>query len=774
MRTGILKVMALTFLIVAIGTGGARGVRANQLNAPMPVIEFQAGDTLRELAAQYLQDPDLWPVVLTLNGILSPAQVVPGVQLRMPVEQVRAADVALTASLDAIQKANAEGAQIFAPVEIDSAINNREQAGLQRAVGEWEDVVALSDIATGFAQEALAISVAQRDRSAEAVVSDVQGSVEGRSPAEPTWSGRTLNDVLVEFERMRTLSNSTTQITFRDLSRLRLNANSNATIQRMRSDPLTGGEVTKVSLVNGDFYALLNQLSDNTSFEIDVPGVKTTTDSTDFWIKNDQKGARFVNYDGPDLAIQQGKNTIMVGANEGVVLSGGDAKRADVLGAVDLTRPAAEAIAYAGQVDLAWAVVQDAKGYWLEVARDPGFNQMQVSEWAIPEAGFKARDLAPGDYHWRVAAIDLLGLPGSWSHPRVFTMRIDETPPFLTVLSPATDSLVTSSQVEFLGVTEADAILNLNGERLEPGADGSFAATLTLEPGENQIRVDAQDPAGNRTTRAISVVYRPVEQVSITFSDQIPRSGQALATRTEQISVWGFSTAAPGADMVVIGSEAETVRSRIGPDGGFRFSVPVNEEPSTYRVEILSPTGAVEGRAAFSALQDRTPPDLDLDLPPPQATGEPELRLEGDAGDAVRLMLNDAPLAMQDGRFLIDAELEPGQNVFELVAEDAVGNLRVLRLETLLDVDPPQIINVDLGRPNGANGPIELKVEATDASGLRQAASYVLRIGDVEREGFLRCNAAQNICSASLPAEPGELELVELIIEDYAGNAAYE
>ena len=121
-------------------------------------------------------------------------------------------------------------------------------------------MIDLSDIASLLAQEALEIAIAQRDRSAEAVVSDVQGEVQGRAPAEPSWSGRNLDDILVEFERVRTLSSSTTQITFRDLSRLRLNANSNATIQRMRSDPLTGDEVTKVSLVNGDFYALLNQL----------------------------------------------------------------------------------------------------------------------------------------------------------------------------------------------------------------------------------------------------------------------------------------------------------------------------------------------------------------------------------------------------------------------------------------------------------------------------------------------------------------------------------
>lgn len=749
-------------------------LHAQDSTARMPEFEFKAGDTLRGLVARHLQDPDLWPVVLALNEISSPAQVVPGVRLRMPVEQVRAADAALKTALDAIQKANAEGAQIFAPVEIGEAIDNRENAVLRRAAGGWDEVVSLSDIATGLAFEALAISEAQRDRAAEAVVSDVQGSVEGRAPAEPRWTGRSLHDVLVEFERMRTLSDSTSQITFRDLSRLRLNANSNATIQRMRSDPLTGGEVTKVSLANGDFYALLNQLSDSTSFEIEVPGVTTTTESTDFWIKNDQRGARFVNYDGPDLEIRQGDETIMVGANEGVVLAAAGARRADVLGPVTLTEPALRAIAYAGQADLSWAGLLDAKTYWLEVARDPGFNQMQVSEWAIEETGFTATDLEPGDYHWRVAGIDVLGLPGEWSRPRVFTMLIDETPPFLTLLSPVSGSLFSEAGVEILGVTEGDARLTLNGVGLAPDADGSFATRMVLVPGGNTLTLLAEDPAGNQTSRAVTVIYRPAEQVQITLSDKIPRSDGVLATRSDQISVRGDSTAQPGAEVVVSGPDGVAVRARVEEDGTIRFSVPVTETPTLYRVEVLAPTGGVEGMVEFRAISDRVPPALKLDQSPPQATGDELLVLEGSAGDAAKLTLNGAPVALEGGRFAIESVLEPGENVLELVAGDATGNLRVLRLETLLDVEPPEILSVDLGRPEGTGGPIELRVQARDASGLRQAASYVLRIGDVEREGFLRCNSGQNLCSATLPAEPGALELIAVVIEDYAGNAAFE
>lgn len=69
------------------------------------------------------------------------------------------------------------------------------------------------------------------------------------------WTDRALNDILIEEEKVRTLSRSTAQITFRGESRLRLNANSQAVIQRMRVDPLTSawlGASPRISMGRAD------------------------------------------------------------------------------------------------------------------------------------------------------------------------------------------------------------------------------------------------------------------------------------------------------------------------------------------------------------------------------------------------------------------------------------------------------------------------------------------------------------------------------------------
>ncbi|APX12161.1 hypothetical protein [Tateyamaria omphalii] len=62
----------------------------SDLDAPLETIVFTASDTLRGIVGEHLNDPDLWPYILEFNAISSPAVVVPGMELQMPVKQVRA------------------------------------------------------------------------------------------------------------------------------------------------------------------------------------------------------------------------------------------------------------------------------------------------------------------------------------------------------------------------------------------------------------------------------------------------------------------------------------------------------------------------------------------------------------------------------------------------------------------------------------------------------------------------------------------------------------
>ncbi|WP_297975570.1 FecR domain-containing protein [uncultured Amaricoccus sp.] len=747
---------------------------AAPVEGPLESVVFGPGDTIRGVAERYLRDADLWPQILELSGIASPADLRPGLALKVPVQQVAAADEALAFSLAAIQKATAEGARIFAPVEIGHAIENRDTAVERRGVGAWAEVVTFAGVATEFADRALEISVAQRDRAAEAVVSDAQGTVEGRAPDQPRWSRRATQDVLVEYERLRTLSASTAQVTFRDLSRLRLNPNSNAVIQRMRSDPLTGGEVTKVNLVNGDFYALLNQLGDRTSFEVAVPGIETATQSADFWIRHDEAGSRFANYDAPALEISRGGERISIGENEGAVLpSGGGAERTRVLAQTELAAPLDGAEIFTPDVTLAWQPAEGAEGYWLEIAADAGFNVMQASQWGVRDTSRQFDGLDPGDHYWRVSSLDRLGLPGVRSLSRHFRIVDDRTPPFVTLATPGEGEIVTVAEVAVTGEAEPGAEVSLNGAPVPVADDGAFSVTLAPAEGENVLRLAAVDRAGNRTERSRAFVYRPVGTVGIALDPALPRDAEGrLLSASPEFAVAGTSTAEAGASLRVVAADGSVAVQTLTDSGGaFHVTLPATEAGAAYRIEILAADRSVAGTLALAARRDATPPGIALDLPP-RATANAWLEVTGAAEGAQTVTVNGSPARMDGDRFAATATLVPGTNGIEIVATDAVGNVAVKRVETTYDIDPPEIVAARADRPGGPAGPIEIVVEARDASGLRQAAPFVLSVGGVERRGFLRCDDTAGVCRETLPPEPGALVLVEVTVEDYAGNAA--
>jgi hypothetical protein len=217
---------------------------------------------------------------------------------------------------------------------------------------------------------------------------------------------------------------------------------------------------------------------------------------------------------------------------------------------------------------------------------------------------------------------------------------------------------------------------------------------------------------------------------------------------------------------------AIAVQTRAAADGGFGFTVPASDAGAAYAIEVVAPGGDVEGRLEFVAVRDAVPPAVQLDAPLPRATAVAWLELGGAAGDAATVTINGTAAEVADGRFAATVALAPGANAVEIVATDLAGNVGTTRLETVLDTEPPAIASAEARRPGGASGPIEIVVEAADASGLRQAAPFILSVGGVERRGFLRCDAAAGTCRETLPAEPGELRLIEVAVEDYAGNVA--
>ncbi len=743
--------------------------------ADMVVVSLEPGQDIRQLADLYLGDPNLWPDILKSSNVRSVAALSAGRELRIPVDAVTAAKRALDQSLQHIQDANAAGAQIFAPIEIAAAIDYRDGALGKRRTGDWRDVLDLALRARKTAVAALKTSRAKRDKAAEARLSDRQGWVEGQQPRELAWSDRPLNAILIEREKVRTLSQSTAQITFRDASRLRLNANSHAVIQRLRSDPMSRREESKVTLVEGDFYALLIENSKRKKFNVEIPQVDAKIESGNFWVRHDRSGAKFTNYDDREVDVTARGASVTIGRNEGVLVRAGEQpkEKLAVLSRPDLADPADDGVVYNENMQLRWAGVPDAAGYWIEIAEDPGFQHLAFSRWGLSEPRLQEKALPPGLYYWRVSAIDKFGLPGERSDQWRFDIRIDTAPPYLKIDQPPSGQIVRDPNVVVAGEAEPGATVTVDGQAVLVDDSGRYVHPLVAAAGENTLQIVALDAAGNATRRKRSFVYMADSPGAIAFDKTLLRTEDgSFLTGGKSVTLTGKTEADA---RIAIGGAGEAARATgySDPDGRFDISVPVRATREALVASVTTRSG-FSSTYPISVTTDQTPPSIILDEVLPRLTAIEWLTVRGKTESSIHLSLNGSEIKTVNDVFDEAVTLVSGPNTIELVATDAAGNVTVEKWVVVLDQTPPEFDRHQLtAEKRGNEALISVEVAAKDSSGLAKVAPYTLRAGAKTYRGHLRFNRAEMTYQGSLtvPASAaGKARLRTVELQDDAGN----
>ena len=384
-----------------------------------------------------------------------------------------------------------------------------------------------------------------------------------------------------------------------------------------------------------------------------------------------------------------------------------------------LGAPDDDSIVFNAQLSLQWNPVADAAGYWLEVARDPGFDRMMLSRWGLTDPRFAIDRLEIGTFYWRVVALDKFGLPGARSDVRRFHVRVDSTPPYLIILEPEEGDIIRNNKLLLRGESEAGAGVEFAGMPLALRADGSFEAEIEAKPGTNRVVVAARDQAGNVTRRERTFFYSPDERAPVLFDEGIPRlSPRHFVTNRDVVSLSG--RAKPDAH-ILIRSDGGQERAAAYTDGAGRFTVnvPVQQQTESFRLSVVERSGfALDDQ--FDVTIDRVPPRITLDAPPPAATAVEWLSLRGTVEGATGLVVNGRPAQLLDDRFEITVALTEGANGIELLATDLVGNQRALKVEIALDQTPPGLIRhaVSKDRVSGGESVI-VDVHAQDASGLK-------------------------------------------------------
>lgn len=737
------------------------------------VVVVEDGQTVRDLSERYLGSPDLWSDLLALNGLGAAADVRPGMEIRVPDLPIAEARQMLEESLAIIQEATALGGSVFAKDLLGRATAERDAALRHGQEGRWTESLAGAQQARDLAVAARDLTRTRREGSGEAILSSRRGQVQGRRAEAFVWTERPVDAVLVEHERLRTLSGSFAEVLFSDQSQIRLGENAQAVIQSMQVDRLNDRRRTTVSLVEGDAFALLGG-SGSRDFDVKVEAVEARIDSRNFWVRRDGENAKFANYDDRPVKVSQGDAEVMLGWNQGTVVSSDDgpAVPRDLLPPPERVGPADDSTHYRETVLLRWQPVEGAASYSVEVDRDSRFGSPLIAAAGLTVPVYAASGLDRGVYSWRVRAVDDAGFPGAPSGAGRFALEAEGRPPFLLVTVPAADGPTGERSLTLRGETDPSATLTIDGAAVAIDAEGRFERQRTWRGGANTVRFEATSPAGLTTTLERTVEYLPGWFAPITYDPSVARleDDNHFVTRADGLTLSGRTT--PGAAVEIRSTNDRVMAAtRSRPTGRFRVTVPVGSGPNELRMRVTTSAGfSTEERIVIT--RDAIPPRLELPRSVPGRTRAEDLRLEGQVEVGATVEVNGVPAESSGGRFSARVPLDVGRNAIELIATDAAGNRTVRSLAVHRDVGPPSVeepawLAGEGGRVRG------VRIVADDPAGLRRKGAYRLRVGDRVHDGSLRLEPDGRTYLGHLPGPDvdeadARLEFVE--VEDRLGN----
>jgi len=90
----------------------------------------------------------------------------------------------------------------------------------------------------------------------------------------------------------------------------------------------------------------------------------------------------------------------------------------------------------------------------------------------------------------------------------IVIVKKDTTAPALEI-GKFENSSVAGSNTAISGKAEPGSTVTVNGVQASVNSDGTWSATVSLQPGANKVTVAATDPAGNVTTNIQTITYTP-------------------------------------------------------------------------------------------------------------------------------------------------------------------------------------------------------------------------------------------------------------------------
>ena len=251
--------------------------------------------------------------------------------------------------------------------------------------------------------------------------------------------------------------------------------------------------------------------------------------------------------------------------------------------------------------------------------------------------------------------------------------ELDITAPQLVVLQPNNNFATNASSVLFKGYTDPDSTVTIDGKSVSM-YNANFSGTISLVEGDNDLAVNATDPAGNIRTVMVRVHRDSTPpELSITW----PPNG--LAVNASLIEVRG--TTETGAKVRVNGA-AVTFAGR-NFVGQARLDKEGNNVIRIDAYDALNNHVQME----LTVRLDTTPPDLKISIPSPTApalTNQLSIDIKGTTEATANVTINEEPVTVDSkGIFTGNVALgSEGANEIVITSTDIAGNIA----ETIITV----------------------------------------------------------------------------------------
>jgi hypothetical protein len=159
-------------------------------------------------------------------------------------------------------------------------------------------------------------------------------------------------------------------------------------------------------------------------------------------------------------------------------------------------------------IEFSWTPMTNAKGYRLQISRNPYFSSLIVDR-KVTSPAVMVSGLSEGPYYWMVQSYDINGKESAESEKNRFTIIAHEADSGQIRLE--LDPLIQHGRViELTGKTEPTARVMVNGHEVPViGADGTFHYFMPPLPnGESTITITAQNARGGVNTQQQKVVIQ--------------------------------------------------------------------------------------------------------------------------------------------------------------------------------------------------------------------------------------------------------------------------